>query len=97
MLDNFFSKKFLYFSHDYDLTLTLQKSCETNFEQYNSLVLFFFLKFYSGKWRAQYFFNETLMQDFIKNDIIEWVTPVISGIVEVITQIYSSYLSVLID
>jgi len=69
MLDNFFSKKFLYFSHDYDLTLTLQKSCETNFEH--------------GKWRAQYFFNQTLMQDFINNDIIEWITPVISGIVEI--------------
>ena len=34
MLDNFFAKKFLYFSHEYDLTCTLQHSCDNSFEKY---------------------------------------------------------------
>jgi len=69
MLDNFFSKKFLYFAHDYDLTLTLQRSCEINFEK--------------GNYKSQYYFNETFMQDFIRADLKDWLTPVISGIVEI--------------
>lgn len=32
MLSTFFSKKFLYFSHEYDLTNTFQTTCEYNFE-----------------------------------------------------------------
>jgi len=69
MLDNFFSKKFLYFAHDYDLTLTLQRSCEVNFEK--------------GNYKPQYYWNEVHMQDFIRADLKDWLTPVISGIVEI--------------
>jgi hypothetical protein len=69
MLDNFFSKKFLYFSYDYDLTRTLQTFCLHNLEK--------------GKWNSQYFFNEIFMQEFIKNGLEDWIAPVISGIVEI--------------
>lgn len=68
MLDTFFSKKFLYFSFDYDLTSTLQTSCETNFAK--------------GKSKSQYFFNEIHLQDFFKANLIEWIVPVISGMFE---------------
>jgi len=69
MLNTFFSKKFLYFSYDIDLTCTLQSACETNFEK--------------GYTKSQYFWNEIYMQDFIKGGFSDWVTPIISGIVEI--------------
>jgi len=69
MLDTFFAKKFLYFSHEYDLTCTLQRQCDTAFEK--------------GRWKPQYFFNEIHMQDFVKAELSDWVTPIISGIVEI--------------
>jgi len=69
MLEAFFSKKFLFFSYEFDLTLTLQNSCENNFEK--------------RMWRSQYFFNEIWMQDFINNGFFDWVTPIISGLVEI--------------
>jgi len=69
MLDNFFSKKFLYFSHEYDLTCTIQRAIETHFEK--------------GFFKAQYFWNETHIGDFIKNELTDWVVPFISGLVEI--------------
>jgi hypothetical protein len=35
------------------------------------------------QWRNTYFFNELLMQDFIKGAYEEWIAPVISGMIEV--------------
>lgn len=69
MLNHFFHRKYLYFSFEYDLTSSLQQFIDNNRDR--------------TKWRNAYFFNELLMQDFVKQGFYDWISPVISGLVEV--------------
>ena len=42
-----------------------------------------YLTFIRGNYKPQYYWNEVHMQDFVRADLKDWLTPVISGIVEV--------------
>ena len=44
-------------------------------------------------WKSQYFFNEVYMQDFINNELFDWVVPIISGLVEVKILFYNFVLT----
>ena len=64
-----------------NLTNNLQKFIENNRDRFKTHINLIF----RTKWRNTYFFNEVLMQDFVKPGYVEWISPVISGMIEVIT------------